>query len=136
MKIGKFGIYGGQFSPEVLMTALEELELCMKGAFGDNKFWNELNYYLRDFAGRPTPLYLAENLSKRLKTKIYLKREDLVHGGAHKLNNTLGQVLLAKRMNKKRIIAATGAGQHGVATAIVGAMLGLKVEIYMGSEDV
>ena len=136
MKTGKFGIYGGQFAPELLMKALGELESCMKDAFKDRKFWNELNYYLRDFAGRPTPLYFAENLSKKLKTKIYLKREDLVHGGAHKLNNTLGQALLAKRMGKKRIIAETGAGQHGVATAIVGAMLGLDVEIYMGSEDV
>ncbi len=132
----KFGEYGGQFAPEILMCALEELEEAFNEVLSDEKFWDELNYYLREFAGRPTPLYRAENLSKELNTNIYLKREDLVHGGAHKLNNTLGQALLAKKMGKNRIIAETGAGQHGVATAIAGAMLGLRIEVYMGTEDI
>lgn len=132
----KFGIYGGEYAPEVLMNALNELESSIENAFKDKGFWMELDYYMREYAGRPTPLYYAENLSRKCKTKVYLKREDLMHGGAHKLNNTLGQALLAKRMGKKRVIAETGAGQHGVATAIVGAMLGLEVEVYMGSEDI
>jgi len=132
----KFGFYGGQFAPEVLMHALEELERAYKKIFVDEDFQKELNYYLKNFAGRPTPLYLAENISKEFRCKVYLKREDLLHGGAHKLNNTLGQALLAKRMGKKRLIAETGAGQHGVATAIVGAMLNMKTEIYMGEEDI
>ncbi|ODS42817.1 MAG: tryptophan synthase subunit beta [Candidatus Altiarchaeales archaeon IMC4] len=132
----KFGEYGGQFAPEVLMKALEELESALGAAMKDSSFLEELDYCLREFAGRPTPLYHAKNMSKDLGPKIYLKREDLVHGGAHKLNNTIGQGLLAKRMGKKRIIAETGAGQHGVATAMAGAMLGLKVEVYMGTEDI
>ncbi len=133
---GKYGVYGGRFSPEVLMPALFELETAFKRYVKDEEFQKELAYYLREFAGRPTPLYYAKNLSEKLGgAKIYLKREDLVHGGAHKLNSTLGQALLAKKMGKKRVIAETGAGQHGVATAIAAATLGLKCEVYMGTED-
>lgn len=133
---GKFGKYGGQFVPETLMTALNELEEAYKEARGDPQFHKELQYYLSEYAGRPTPLYYAENLTNLLRgAKIYLKREDLAHGGAHKINNTLGQALLAKRMKKRRVIAETGAGQHGVATAMACAALGLKAEIYMGAED-
>ncbi|MEW6009122.1 MAG: tryptophan synthase subunit beta [Candidatus Omnitrophota bacterium] len=136
-KKGYFGLYGGQFAPETLMFALEELEKEYFKAKKDKKFREELGFYLKTFAGRPTALYLAQNLSKYLKRiKIYLKREDLLHTGAHKINNTLGQVLLARRMNKRRIIAETGAGQHGVATATVAAMFGLACDIYMGEEDI
>jgi tryptophan synthase beta chain len=133
---GKFGKYGGRFVPEILMAAISELEEAYERAKQDSKFNNELRYYLSEYAGRPTPLYYAENLTKKIgRAKIYLKREDLAHGGAHKINNTLGQALLAKRMGKKRVIAETGAGQHGVATAIACAALGLKAEVYMGTED-
>lgn len=133
---GKFEKYGGQFVPETLMPALEELEEAYERLRNTFDFKRELNYYLSKYAGRPTPLYYAENLTKKLGgPKIYLKREDLLHGGAHKMNNTLGQALLAKKMGKTRIIAETGAGQHGVATAMACALLGLKSEIYMGSED-
>ncbi|MEM2098775.1 MAG: tryptophan synthase subunit beta [Candidatus Bathyarchaeia archaeon] len=133
---GKFGRYGGRFVPETLMAAVNELEEAYTQAKKDKVFQKELNYYLSEYAGRPTPLYYAENLTKKVGgAKIYLKREDLAHGGAHKINNTLGQALLAKRMGKKRVIAETGAGQHGVATAIACAMLGLKAEVYMGIED-
>ncbi|HUX99391.1 MAG TPA: pyridoxal-phosphate dependent enzyme, partial [Candidatus Deferrimicrobium sp.] len=133
----KYGKYGGQFIPEPLMVAVKELEIAYIKAKGDPEFHRELNYYLAEYAGRPTPLYYAENLTKSLGgAKIYLKREDLAHGGAHKINNTLGQALLAKRMGKTRIIAETGAGQHGVATAIACAKLGLHAEIYMGAEDI
>jgi len=133
---GKYDEYGGQFAPEVLMPALNELEKEFRKHVKDDSFRKELSYYLAEFAGRPTPLYYAKNLSKKLGgAKIYLKREDLVHGGAHKLNNTLGQALLAKKMGKTRVIAETGAGQHGVATAIAAATLGLKCEVYMGTED-
>jgi tryptophan synthase beta chain len=133
---GKFGKYGGRFVPEVLMAAIGELEEAYSQVKQDASFNRELEYYLSEYAGRPTPLYYAENLTKKLGgAKIYLKREDLAHGGAHKINNTLGQALLAKRMGKKRVIAETGAGQHGVATAIACAALGLKAEVYMGSED-
>jgi tryptophan synthase beta chain len=133
---GKYGKYGGRFVPETLMAAIEELEKAHEQFKDDLNFKKELEYYLSEYAGRPTPLYYAENLTKRLGgAKIYLKREDLAHGGAHKINNTLGQALLAKRMGKKRIIAETGAGQHGVATAMACAVLGLKAEIYMGAED-
>jgi len=132
---GKFGIYGGQFAPETLMPALEELEKAYGRCRKDGKFKKELDHLLREFAGRPTPLYLAHNLSRQYGVKIYLKREDLVHGGAHKLNNTLGQCLLAKRMGKRRVIAETGAGQHGVATAISCAALGLECEVHMGEVD-
>jgi len=133
---GKFGKYGGQFVPETLMAALNELEEAYNEAKDDPQFHRELQYYLAEYAGRPTPLYYAENLTKTIGgAKIYLKREDLAHGGAHKINNTLGQALLAKRMKKRRVIAETGAGQHGVATAMACAALGLKAEIYMGVED-
>ncbi|NIR87831.1 tryptophan synthase subunit beta [Candidatus Bathyarchaeota archaeon] len=133
---GKYGRYGGRFVPETLMVALSELEEAYERSKEDLDFQKQLKYYLSEYAGRPTPLYYAENLTKKVGgAKIYLKREDLAHGGAHKINNTLGQALLAKRMGKRRIIAETGAGQHGVATAIACATLGLKAEIYMGSED-
>ena len=133
---GKYGKYGGRFVPEVLMEAINELEEAYDKARKDPSFKKELDYYLSEFVGRPTPLYYAENLTRKSDgAKIYLKREDLAHGGAHKINNTLGQALLAKRMGKKRVIAETGAGQHGVATAIACAALGLKAEIYMGTED-
>jgi len=133
---GKFGKYGGRFVPEVLMAAIGELEEAYARVKQDPNFNKQLKYYLSEYAGRPTPLYYAENLTKkRGGAKIYLKREDLAHGGAHKINNTLGQALLAKKMGKKRVIAETGAGQHGVATAIACAALGLKAEVYMGTED-
>ncbi len=133
---GKFGKYGGIFVPELIIPALEELEEAFLKYKDDEKFNDELNFYLREFAGRPTSLYFAKNLSKKIGCKIYLKREDMLHTGAHKINNTLGQGLLAKYMGKKRLIAETGAGQHGIATAVVGAMLTLPTEVYMGSEDV
>jgi tryptophan synthase beta chain len=133
---GKFGKYGGRFVPEVLMAAIGELEQAYEKVKQDLNFNKELEYYLSDYAGRPTPLYYANNLTEKIGgAKIYLKREDLAHGGAHKINNTLGQALLAKKMGKKRVIAETGAGQHGVATAIACAALDLKAEVYMGSED-
>jgi len=133
---GKYGKYGGRFVPETLMAAIRELEEAYEQIKDDPSFKKELEYYLSEYAGRPTPLYYAENLTKRFGgPKIYLKREDLAHGGAHKINNTLGQALLAKKMGKKRVIAETGAGQHGVATAMACAVLGLKAEIYMGTED-
>jgi tryptophan synthase beta chain len=133
---GHFGPYGGRFVPETLMHPLAELEAEYYRAQADPDFRAELDYYLREFAGRPTPLYLAERLTRELKgARIYLKREDLLHTGAHKINNCLGQVLLAKRMGKSRIIAETGAGQHGVATATVSAMFGFKCVIYMGAVD-
>ena len=135
-KAGKFGEYGGQFVPEVLMHALNELEDAYLLYGKDEQFKEELDYYLSTFAGRPTPLYFCSRLSDLLGTELYLKREDLVHGGAHKLNNAIGQALLAKRMDKRRLIAETGAGQHGLATAIVGALFDLKTEIYMGAEDI
>ncbi|HED23625.1 MAG TPA: tryptophan synthase subunit beta [Firmicutes bacterium] len=135
-KKGYFGRFGGRFVPETLMTALEELEEGYKACRKDPVFWEELNYYLRQYCGRPTPLYLAERLSTRYgKARIFLKREDLNHTGAHKINNTLGQVLVARRMGKSRIIAETGAGQHGVATATVATMFGMSCDIYMGEED-
>ena len=133
---GKFGKYGGRFVPEVLMAAINELEGAYVRIKQDLTFEKELSHYLSEYAGRPTPLYYAKNLTQKTGgAKIYLKREDLAHGGAHKINNTLGQALLAKRMGKNRVIAETGAGQHGVATAIACAVLGLKAEVYMGSED-
>jgi len=136
-KKGHFAGFGGRFVPETLIYALDELEKEYKKAKRDKSYKAQLDYYLKEYAGRPTPLYFAKNLSKYLgKTKIYLKREDLLHTGAHKINNTLGQILLALRMDKKRIIAETGAGQHGVATATVAAMFGLKCDIYMGEEDI
>ncbi len=132
---GKFDRFGGQFVPETLMPALEDLEKTYTKLKDDPKFKRELDYYLREYAGRPTPLYLAKNLSKRVGMKVYLKREDLAHTGAHKINNTVGQALLAKYMGKTRVIAETGAGQHGVATATAAAMLGLKCDVYMGTKD-
>jgi len=131
-----YGKYGGQFVPEVLMPALTELEEAYDKYKDDKDFLEELDYYMKEFAGRETPLYFAKNLSKKYGIKIYLKREDLVHGGAHKLNNTIGQGLLAKYMRKKRIIAETGAGQHGTATAMIGVNLGFETEVYMGAKDV
>jgi tryptophan synthase beta chain len=133
---GRFGIYGGRYVPETLMAALVELEREYEIAKADAAFHSELDGLLRDFAGRPTPLYFAKRLTEELGgAKIYLKREDLLHTGAHKINNALGQGLLAKRMGKKRIIAETGAGQHGVATATVCALLGMECVIYMGDVD-
>jgi len=132
---GYFGPYGGQYVPEILMPALEELEEAYESITKDESFWEEFNRLLMDYAGRPTPLYFAERLSKKYGAKIYLKREDLLHTGAHKINNALGQVLLAKRMGKTRIIAETGAGQHGVATATAAALFGMECVIYMGEED-
>ena len=136
-KHGHFGVFGGKFVPETLMPALKELEKEYKVAQKDKTFQRDLSYLLSEYAGRPSPLYFAKNLSKSLgRIKVYLKREDLLHTGAHKINNTLGQALLAKRMGKKRLIAETGAGQHGVATATVAALLGLKCQVYMGEEDI
>lgn len=136
-KKGHFGIYGGRYVPETLMPALIELTKVYERFKKDKEFRKELAYYLREFVGRATPLYHAERLTKRLGgARIYLKREDLCHTGAHKINNVVGQVLLARKLGKKRIIAETGAGQHGVATATGAAMFGLECEIYMGAEDV
>ena len=135
-KPGRFGAYGGRYVPETLMAALEELEHAYAEAKEDPTFQSELAGLLKDFAGRPTPLYFAKRLTESLGgAKIYLKREDLLHTGAHKINNALGQGLLAKRMGKRRIIAETGAGQHGVASATVCALLGLECIVYMGEED-
>ena len=135
-KDGRFGDFGGKYIPETLAPAIEELEKNYLKIRNDKSFKKELGQLLIDYAGRPTPIYFAKNLTKTVGgAKIYLKREDLLHGGAHKINNTLGQALLAKRMGKKRIIAETGAGQHGVATAMACASLGLKAEIYMGYVD-
>lgn len=137
MTTGRFGAYGGQFVPETLMTPLAELEVAYEEAKQDPAFQEELDYYLQQYVGRETPLYFAERLTARVGgAKIYLKREDLNHTGAHKINNALGQALLAKRMGKKRIVAETGAGQHGVATATACALLNLECIVYMGAEDV
>lgn len=137
-KKGYYGLYGGRFVPETLIPLILELEKFYNKILKDATFWREWKTLLQDFGGRPTPLYYAQRLSQRLggHIKVYLKREDLLHTGAHKLNNTLGQVLLAKKMGKTRIIAETGAGQHGVATATSCALLGLKCTIYMGAKDV
>jgi len=134
---GRFGKFGGQYVPETIMNVLIELETEYKKAIKDDKFIEEYKYYLKEYVGRETPLYYAENLTKKLGgAKVYLKREDLNHTGAHKVNNAIGQVLLARRMGKKRVIAETGAGQHGVATATAAAMFGLECEIFMGEEDI
>ena len=133
---GRFGPYGGRYVPETLIPALDELELAWADARADGDFNRRLEHLRRDFIGRPTPLYLAERLSERVGRRIYLKREDLAHTGAHKINNAIGQVLLAKRMGKRRIIAETGAGQHGVATATACALLDVECVVYMGSEDI
>ncbi len=136
MKKGYFGAYGGIFVPETLMEALQELELTYRSAQKDKSFAGELNHYLRHYVGRPTPLTFAKRLTQVLGgAKIYLKREDLCHTGAHKINNTLGQILLTRRMGKNRVIAETGAGQHGVATATVAAMFGMECTVYMGTRD-
>ncbi len=132
----RFGPYGGRFVPETLIAALDELSAAWAAARGDEGFQSELDVLLRDFVGRPTPLYLAERLSERVGRRVYLKREDLAHTGAHKINNAVGQALLAKRMGKTRVIAETGAGQHGVATATACALFGLDCAVYMGSEDI
>src|ERR1700675_936393 len=133
---GRFGIYGGRYVPETLMAALEELERAYEKAKRDAKFRRRLDELLRTYAGRPTPLFFARRLTQKLRgAKIYLKREDLLHTGAHKINNCLGQALLAERMGKRRVIAETGAGQHGVATATVCALLGFECVVYMGTED-
>jgi tryptophan synthase beta chain len=133
---GHFGPYGGVFVPETLMTALEELTQAYEAARKDPEFRRELNQLLAEFVGRPTPLYLAERLTEQLGgAKIYLKREDLVHTGAHKINNAMGQIILARRMGKKRVIAETGAGQHGVATATAAARFGMECVVYMGEVD-
>lgn len=132
---GRFGKYGGMYVPETLMYPLQQLAEAYEAAKSDKSFQAQLDKLLRDYAGRPTPLYFAERLSEKVGAKVYLKREDLCHTGAHKINNTLGQALLAKRMGKKRLIAETGAGQHGVATATAAALLGLQCDIYMGEED-
>lgn len=135
-KDGRFGQFGGKYIPETLVPAIKELEENYLRYKDDPSFKKELDYYLTQYAGRPTPLYYAKNLTEKIGgAKIYLKREDLLHGGAHKINNTLGQALLAKRMKKTRIIAETGAGQHGVATAMACSCLGLKAEVYMGYKD-
>ena len=136
-KTGHFGGFGGRFVPETLIYALDELAKEYFRAKQDKKFASDLAFYLAEYAGRPTALYEAKNLSRYLGIKkVYLKREDLLHTGAHKINNTLGQVLLAVRMGKKRLIAETGAGQHGVATATVAALFGLSCDVYMGEEDI
>ena len=135
-KNGHFGDFGGRYIPETLVPAIKELEENYLKFKDEKNFKNELDHYLKEYAGRPTPLYFAKNLTKKIGgAKIYLKREDLLHGGAHKINNTLGQALLAKKMKKKRVIAETGAGQHGVATAMACSCLGIKSEIYMGYKD-
>jgi len=134
---GRFGKFGGQYVPETIMSAVTELEEEFEKAMKDEKFISEFKYYLKDYVGRESPLYYAENLTKKLGgAKIYFKREDLNHTGAHKINNALGQILLAKRMGKKKVIAETGAGQHGVATATVAAMFGMECEIFMGEKDI
>jgi tryptophan synthase beta chain len=132
---GYFGIYGGRYAPETLMSPLEELEKAYLASKSDPAFQEEFSGLLRHYVGRPTPLYFARRLSERLNARLYLKREDLCHTGAHKINNALGQALLARRMGKTRIVAETGAGQHGVATATVCALLGLECLVYMGTED-
>lgn len=132
---GYFGKFGGRFVPETLMPAIYELEKAFHAIIRDKKFQKELRYYLAQYVGRPTPLYHAKRLSEKLGFKVYLKREDLCHTGAHKINNAIGQCLLAKKMGKERVIAETGAGQHGVATATAAALLGLKCTVYMGEED-
>lgn len=136
-KKGYFGAYGGKYVPETLMAALKELEIEYRRAKKNKRFKEKLAYYLKEYAGRPTPLYFAKNLTLYLGgARIYLKREDLCHTGAHKINNTLGQALLAVNMKKPRVIAETGAGQHGVATATVAALFGLECDVYMGTEDI
>ena len=135
-KNGFYGKYGGAFVPEMLFPNLNELEKNYNTIINEKSFQNDYNNLLKDYVGRPTPLFYAERISEKYKCKIYLKREDLCHTGAHKINNTIGQILLAKRLGKKRIIAETGAGQHGVATATVCALAGIECVIYMGAVDI
>ena len=132
---GYYGRYGGRFVPETLIPALDKIEQAYRQLAVDPEFQEELDYYLKNYVGRESPLYLCERLSRELGARIYLKREDLNHTGSHKINNTLGQALLAKRMGKERLIAETGAGQHGVATATAAAVLGMKCTVYMGARD-
>ena len=133
---GHFGIFGGRYVPETLMPILLELEESYKKYRFDKEFWSEINYYLKEYVGRPNPLYYAENISKEIGAKVYLKREDLNHTGAHKVNNVIAQGLLAKRLGKTKVIAETGAGQHGVATATICALMGLECTVFMGAKDV
>lgn len=133
---GHFGIFGGRYVPETLMPALLELDSAYKQYRFDVSFWEEVNYLLKEYVGRPNPLYFAKNISKEIGAKVYFKREDLNHTGAHKVNNTIAQAILAKKMGKTKIIAETGAGQHGVATATVAALLGLECKVFMGAKDV
>ena len=133
---GHFGIFGGRYVPETLMPILLELEESYNKYRFDKDFWEEVNYYLKEYVGRPNPLYFAENISKEIGAKVYLKREDLNHTGAHKVNNVIAQGLLAKRLGKTKVIAETGAGQHGVATATIAALMGLECTVFMGAKDV
>lgn len=130
-----YGEFGGQYVSESLMNTLNEVEAAFKAAIADETFWEEYNYYMKDYVGRENPLYFAKNLTEKYGPKIYLKREDLNHTGAHKINNVIGQILLAKRMGKTKVIAETGAGQHGVATATGAALFGMECTVYMGEED-
>ena len=130
-----FGEFGGQFVAESLMNPLEELDQAFEEAIRQEEFLKQYDYYMKQYVGRENPLYYAENLSRVYGTKIYLKREDLNHTGAHKINNVIGQILLAKRMGKKKVLAETGAGQHGVATATGAALFGMECTVYMGEED-
>jgi len=135
-ELGHFGIFGGRYVPETLMPILKELESAYEKIRFDKTFWEEAHYYLEHYVGRPSPLYYAKNISEEIGATVYLKREDLNHTGAHKVNNTILQGLIAKRLGKKKVIAETGAGQHGVATATIAALLGLECEIFMGAKDV
>jgi tryptophan synthase beta chain len=135
-ELGHFGIFGGRYVPETLMPVLKELKKDYEAVRFDPEFWREVDYYYRHYVGRPSALYFAENLSKETGARVYLKREDLNHTGAHKINHTVAQAILAKKLGKKKIIAETGAGQHGVATATVAALFGLECEIFMGAKDV
>ncbi len=134
--LGHFGIYGGRYAPETLMPALGALQEDYESVRFDAEFWGEVDYYFKNYIGRPSVLYSAENISREIGAKVYLKREDLNHTGAHKINHTIAQALLAKKLGKKKIIAETGAGQHGVATATVAALFGLECEVFMGEKDV
>ena len=131
-----YGAFGGQYVSESLMNTLKELEMAYDAAIKDEKFWEEFNYYMKDYVGRENPLYFASRLTEKYGPKIYLKREDLNHTGAHKINNVIGQILLAKRMGKTKVIAETGAGQHGVATATGAALFNMECDVYMGEEDI
>lgn len=135
-ELGHFGIFGGRYVPETLMPVLKELKEDYEKVRFDKDFWSEVDYYYKKYVGRPSPLYFAQNISNELGAKVYLKREDLNHTGAHKINHTVAQAILAKRLGKKKVIAETGAGQHGVATATVAALFGLECEIFMGEKDV